>query len=669
VGAIRLGAVQVDAARNVIANGDASWSVEPKIMDLLVLLAAHPGEVLSREFLIDHVWKVEYGADESLTRAVSLLRKTFREAGQAGEVIETIPKRGYRLVLTPEGAPAPEASTPPPPPTASAFPPHVLASAHPEPALANPTVSERGEGLSRRMIGGIAAAVGLVAVAAVVALFIIRPQASRPATGPDSQLIAFFGFTPAGEDEAVRRTAEAANDAMFDAIRSNWLGTVARTETRGVPEDRRFERATEFGARYAMGGDVRSDANGTTLTIRFEDVPSRLTLWERSITSPAPDVAYLPAQAARQAADVIWCIVKTRSGLTRDTTELLSLVADRCREGGSVNVRNASYVVSRMRAVTEADPDSAYNQAQFVNVLGLGISFAPAPAQAAWIADAEAALQRAIELDPDEANIQLARVALGIGKNVPAAEWDALILEAQARSEATDNFAFAQVNGFRNALLSSTGRFTEALPHAVARNSNNALLTPGGLGLGQAQLGRVTEARADLEPVLAAYGPQVWESFIPFAFFLNAPDAEAMLQSPPSTIPKPTVDCLRDIRRALVSNDKRARSLGVARVHACSEAGVVTWRVVLLALAALGDLDGAFAQAEKRSFSITAIRSFETAPLFFPATRAMRADPRFLPLVEKLGMMDYWRATRSQPDVCKTETAPFCAALKATTQR
>jgi hypothetical protein len=42
----------------------------------------------------------------------------------------------------------------------------------------------------------------------------------------------------------------------------------------------------------------------------------------------------------------------------------------------------------------------------------------------------------------------------------------------------------------------------------------------------------------------------------------------------------------------------------------------------------------------------------------------MRADPRFLPLVEKLGLMDFWRATNSRPDVCETETAPFCAALK-----
>jgi hypothetical protein len=45
--------------------------------------------------------------------------------------------------------------------------------------------------------------------------------------------------------------------------------------------------------------------------------------------------------------------------------------------------------------------------------------------------------------------------------------------------------------------------------------------------------------------------------------------------------------------------------------------------------------------------------------MFSPATRAMRADPRFLPLVEKQGLMEYWRATESQPDASETEDVPF----------
>jgi len=67
-------------------------------MDVLCLLADHPGEVLARDAIIDGVWGHAFGADESLTRAISHLRKTFGDTRNPAQVIETIPKRGYRLI-------------------------------------------------------------------------------------------------------------------------------------------------------------------------------------------------------------------------------------------------------------------------------------------------------------------------------------------------------------------------------------------------------------------------------------------------------------------------------------------------------------------------------------------------------------------------------------------
>jgi TolB-like protein len=512
------------------------------------------------------------------------------------------------------------------------------------------------------VLGGLAATV--LALAAAVAVFGLRPQASQTPAAPASQLIAFFGFTPAGNDPAIKATAEAATDRMFQSMGSSWLETVARTETKGTPEDRRFARAAELGARYALGGEVRSDGGGMTLTVRFEDVQSRRTMWEQSFSNSAPDIATLPGQAVRQTAQVMWCIIKTRSELTRDTDEILNLIADRCREGAGSNGRNASYVVARMRAVAEADPDSAYNQAQLVMMLGLGVPFAPPPTQAAWIAEAEAALQRATKLDPKEAGIDLARITLAEAKGVPVGEWDTIILEALAHAEGKDNFVFGQANGYRYIVLRAVGRFRDALPHQVAAVANDPLQSPWVLGFIRAMLGQTAEARAEIEPALTAYGALVWGAAIPHAIFLDAADAEAMLKSPPSTIPQPTVDCLRDIHKAFVSKDSRARALGSAKARACTDAGTVSPLAALASLAALNDLDAAFTLAGKQSFNPTTARTGTFQVLFWPTSRAMRADPRFLPLVEKVGLMGYWRATRSQPDICETETAPFCAALK-----
>lgn len=93
-----IGGFRVDPARNVVAGPDGEVPIEPKIMDVLCLLAAHSGEVLSREAIIDQVWARAFGADESLTRAISRLRKLFGDARTPAQVIETISKRGYRLI-------------------------------------------------------------------------------------------------------------------------------------------------------------------------------------------------------------------------------------------------------------------------------------------------------------------------------------------------------------------------------------------------------------------------------------------------------------------------------------------------------------------------------------------------------------------------------------------
>lgn len=99
----QIGALDVVPERNVIASGSREFTLEPRIMDVLCELARKPGEVLSRTELIDRVWGVQFGGDESLSRAVSQLRKTFKAAGLSDDYIETIPKRGYRLLQPAKG--------------------------------------------------------------------------------------------------------------------------------------------------------------------------------------------------------------------------------------------------------------------------------------------------------------------------------------------------------------------------------------------------------------------------------------------------------------------------------------------------------------------------------------------------------------------------------------
>lgn len=72
--------------------------LEPKVMEVLVCLALDANEVVTREQLLDVAWSGCDTSDEQLTRAISELRRTFHDNPSDSRYIETLPKRGYRLI-------------------------------------------------------------------------------------------------------------------------------------------------------------------------------------------------------------------------------------------------------------------------------------------------------------------------------------------------------------------------------------------------------------------------------------------------------------------------------------------------------------------------------------------------------------------------------------------
>ena len=73
--------------------------LEPRLMHLFCCLAANPGRTLSRDDLVAELWPRVIVTENSLTRAVSELRKHLGAAGGGLVKIETVPKKGYRLVV------------------------------------------------------------------------------------------------------------------------------------------------------------------------------------------------------------------------------------------------------------------------------------------------------------------------------------------------------------------------------------------------------------------------------------------------------------------------------------------------------------------------------------------------------------------------------------------
>jgi DNA-binding winged helix-turn-helix (wHTH) protein len=106
--ALEMSAWQVHPQRNMIQTSAAGnrtirRQLEPRVMHLLCLLAAADGNVVSRDELMMALWPKVIVNENSLTRAVSDLRKALSTATQAETAtvrntpIETVSKRGYRL--------------------------------------------------------------------------------------------------------------------------------------------------------------------------------------------------------------------------------------------------------------------------------------------------------------------------------------------------------------------------------------------------------------------------------------------------------------------------------------------------------------------------------------------------------------------------------------------
>lgn len=81
-----------------LARGDTIVSIRPKLMDVLAFLARRAGHVVSKQEIIDAVWSKEFIAEGTLAQAVFELRAAIGDRRKGSRYIETIPKRGYRLV-------------------------------------------------------------------------------------------------------------------------------------------------------------------------------------------------------------------------------------------------------------------------------------------------------------------------------------------------------------------------------------------------------------------------------------------------------------------------------------------------------------------------------------------------------------------------------------------
>jgi DNA-binding winged helix-turn-helix (wHTH) protein/tetratricopeptide (TPR) repeat protein/TolB-like protein len=102
----RIGDWLVSPLTNTVVGPDGETRVEPKAMQVLALLAGRAGDVVSKQELLSSVWEGTFVSDEVLANAIWELRRTLGDDAKRPRFIQTLPKKGYRLIASvspPEG--------------------------------------------------------------------------------------------------------------------------------------------------------------------------------------------------------------------------------------------------------------------------------------------------------------------------------------------------------------------------------------------------------------------------------------------------------------------------------------------------------------------------------------------------------------------------------------
>jgi TolB-like protein/DNA-binding winged helix-turn-helix (wHTH) protein len=276
----QLGELRIDPLADEVTGPGGRERLDPKVMDVLVVLAQHAGHVVLRDQLLAQLWRNAVVTDDALSQCVYELRRHLSQAGgdhKYKALLETLPKRGYRLNGEITVAPS-------------------------QPGNQERTMSNR-----RLLI------MAALALAAGVLWFTIGHLASGPSTEPDSAsaneaapstAVLPFVDMSAGQDqgflsdgiseEIVNRLAQV--PAMRVIARTSSFSFTGQQA--GIPEI-----AAKLNVTHVLEGSVRRSGDRVRITAQLIEATSNSHLWsdtfDRELGDPFAVQDEIAASVAR----------------------------------------------------------------------------------------------------------------------------------------------------------------------------------------------------------------------------------------------------------------------------------------------------------------------------------------------------------------------------------
>lgn len=323
--------------------------------------------------------------------------------------------------------------------------------------------------------------------------------------------------------------------------------------------------------------------------------------------------------------------------------------------------------IEQLRSATRSDPDNAALWGMFGLLCRYAAEYAEASASATFVAECERAAERALELDDrqGEARVALATVAPLFGRWMNARTRLQTIIASDAECEsAVHELAIVEM---------TTGRVGEAkrlMDRLIADDPLAACFAYKSVWQHWC-VGDISgmDHAADRAIQLWPSHPAIWTAR--FWTLLHTGRARAALEmiDDPAVrpdMPAPMLQLLRAVAQAAASQDRVAIASAIEACTAAAGKGPALAVVALLALGLFDAVDQAFAVAYayyaragdspvpvrhvSEEASINDQHRRVTQPLFTPAAAAMRSDPRFAGLCERIGLSSYWEKSGLQPD-------------------
>ncbi len=392
---MQIGEWRIDSSSGVLTRGDKQVRLEPRVMAVLLDLAAHADQVRSKDDIIGAVWGDTYVGEASLSRCISELRRTLGDDARDPKYIETLPKRGYRLLA------------------------QVRTLAPDTKSLSGPPVPEPKRPLWQT----------LVAAGIVAALFVAWWQ-GRPAPDADSiRTIAVLPLRALSDDPQQRFFAEGlteqliANMTTIESVRvvSGRSARLARDA-----EASAADIAAALGVDAVVDGTVQRSAQRTLVSLELVQASTERLIWGGSYQERGDDWIEIQQEVAAQATREIALSLSALRGVTisRPENAEARIELDRGRllaaRGSPVDAVRS---LDHFRLALEIDGGYALAWALLADVQAtLAWNNWSNPSSA--YAEARSAAHTALDLDPTlaDAHAVLAAVAAERNQDWPEAE-------------------------------------------------------------------------------------------------------------------------------------------------------------------------------------------------------------------------------------------------------